>query len=101
MAELPDIHDTTDADYWRGLTVDQLLADIAAQLQPDTHGGPVDDDYATAIAEDALRTISDGIMDRAIDQAECGKADECRAKAVFLTWLAWNIDDRLSPAVLS
>jgi len=101
MSNLPDIYDTTEADHWRSLTVDQLLADMAAQVWPDSNGEAVDGDYVSSIADDVLQTVYEDVMDRAVDQMQCGKVDECRAKAVFLAWLAWNLDVRLSPATLT
>jgi hypothetical protein len=92
-----DMHDFGDREHWRGVTADQLLAEVAAQIEPQRDGERVDDDYARSVIADAIATIVEDTMDRAEDMARCNKVDECRAKAVFLAWLAWNLDHDLMP----
>lgn len=96
----PDIHDMGDDQHWRGITADQLLAAVAEQIEPQRDGQKVDDDYARAVMVDAIRIVTEDTMDRAGDMARCNKVDECRAKAVFLAWLAWNLDHELLPEAL-
>jgi frataxin-like iron-binding protein CyaY len=91
------MHDFGDREHWRGLTIDQLLIEVAEQIEPQQDGSRVDDDYARSVALDALATVIEDTIDRAEDMAHCAKVDECRAKAVFLAWLAWNLDHELMP----
>lgn len=93
----PDIHDTSDGEHWRSLTVDQLLAAVAEQVEPNRDGSLVDADYARSIIGSAIETVIEDTTDRADDMAHCGKADECRAQSVVLTWLAWNLDHEMLP----
>lgn len=97
---MTDIHDTEDGYYWRHLSGEDLLAAVAAQIEPESDGQPVDGDYVRAVILDAVHTVTEDTMDRAVDMAHCNKVDECRAKAVFLAWLAWNIDHEMLPEAL-
>lgn len=53
-----------------------------------------------AVAKAIDRTVVEDVMDRAQDMSGCGKPDECRAVAVFLAWLSWNLDHELLPEEL-
>lgn len=90
----PDLPDLTDWNYWRKLTVGEL-AEIVAEQMP----GRNDEAAVEDLVREAVTVVVDDISDRAADQANCGKVDDCRAKAVVLAWLAWNIDAKLLPGV--